>query len=87
MGRGEQPLTYLADVTQKAGGNLTTTYAAWPSHLTSENKAFTFSDTEASGAFTIADFSRNGQASLEAWRRRSRRGLRGEDPVSVMPEA
>ncbi|MGB3014563.1 MAG: TIM-barrel domain-containing protein, partial [Candidatus Nanopelagicales bacterium] len=67
VGRGEQPLTYLADVTQKAGGNLTTTYAAWPSYLTSENKAFTFADTEASGAFTIADFSRNGQASLEAW--------------------
>ena len=67
IGRGEQPLTYLADVAQKAGGNLTTTYAAWPSYVTSENKAFTFADTEASGAFTIADFSRNGQASLEAW--------------------
>lgn len=70
IGRGQQPLTYLADVTQKAGGNLTTTYAAWPSYLTSENKAFTFAETPASGAFTIADFSRNGQASLEAWNSR-----------------
>ena len=67
VGRGEQPLTYLADVTQKAGGNLTTTYAAWPSYVTSENKAFTFADTDNSGAFTIADLSRTGQASLEAW--------------------
>ncbi len=67
IGRGEQPLTYLADVAQKAGGNLTTTYAAWPSYVTSENKAFTFADTPGSGAFTVADFSRNGQASLEAW--------------------
>ena len=67
VGRGEQPLTYLADVTQKAGGNLATTYAAWPSYLTSENKAFTFRDAKYSSTFTIADFSRNGQASLEAW--------------------
>ena len=85
VGRGEQPLTYLADVTQKAGGNLTTTYAAWPSYLTSENKAFTFSDTEASGAFTIADFSRNGQASLEAWAPTiSAEAFVAEDPVSVI---
>jgi alpha-glucosidase len=67
VGRGEQPLTFLADVTQKAGGNLTTTYAAWPSYLTSENKAFTLDDAPESSAFAIADFSRNGQASLEVW--------------------
>ncbi|MCU0280056.1 MAG: alpha-glucosidase [Candidatus Nanopelagicales bacterium] len=67
IGRGEQPLTYLADVTQKAGGTLETTYAAWPSYVTSENKAFTFANTSEAGAFTVADFSRNGQASLEAW--------------------
>jgi alpha-glucosidase len=68
IGRGEQPITYLADVTNGgAGGTLETTYAAWPSYLTSENKAFTFANTEAGGAFTVADFSRNGQASLETW--------------------
>lgn len=68
IGRGQQPLTYLADVTQKgAGGTLTNTYAAWPSYVTSSNRALTFADVEASGAFTVADFSVEGQASLEAW--------------------
>ncbi|HQR80202.1 MAG TPA: alpha-glucosidase [Actinomycetota bacterium] len=81
VGRGQQPLTYLADVTQKAGGNLTTTYATWPSYVTSANRAFTFADVPASGAFTIADFSRNGQASLETWAPR----LTGEIYVADSP--
>jgi alpha-glucosidase len=68
IGRGEQPITYLADVTNNgAGGNLATTYAAWPSYITSANKAFRFADTEAGGAFTVADFTRNGQAGFETW--------------------
>ena len=67
IGRGQQPITTLADLTNWAGGNLTTTYSAWPTWVTSANRSFTLTDTDASGAFGIADLRRDGDISLESW--------------------
>lgn len=67
MGRGEQPISVLADLTNWAGGNQTTTYAAWPAYVTDMNRALTFDDVPESGVFTVADLSQPGQISLEAW--------------------
>ena len=67
IGRGEQPITTLADLTNWAGGNLATTYGAWPTWVTSANRSFTLTNTDASGAFGIADLRRDGEISLESW--------------------
>lgn len=67
IGRGEQPITLLADLTNWAGANLGTTYAAWPTYVTSANRSFALADVPTSGGFGIADLSRPGQVSLETW--------------------
>ena len=67
IGRGEQPITFLADLTNWAGANLGTTYAAWPTYVTSGNRSFALADVESAGGFGIADLRRAGQASLETW--------------------
>ncbi len=67
IGRGEQPITFLADLTNWAGANLGITYAAWPTYVTSDNRSFALADVETSGGFGVADLSRNGQLSLETW--------------------
>lgn len=67
IGRGEQPITFLADITNWAGANLGTTYAPWPTYVTGGNRSFALTDTESSGGFGIADLSRAGQVSLETW--------------------
>ena len=67
IGRGQQPITTLADLTNWAGGNLATTYGAWPTWVTSANRSFSLTDTDASGAFGIADLRRDGEISLESW--------------------
>lgn len=67
IGRGEQPITTLADLTNWAGGNAGTTYAAWPTFVTSGNRSVALADVESSGGFGIADLSRDGQVTLETW--------------------
>lgn len=68
IGRGEQPISFLADITNWAAGNKATTYAAWPSWVTESNQAFTLApDVTESGAFAIADFSDPTQIRLESW--------------------
>lgn len=67
IGRGEQPITFLADLTNWAGANLYTTYAAWPTYVTSANRSFALADVEPSGSFGIADISRKGQLTLESF--------------------
>lgn len=67
IGRGDQPLSFLADLTKWAAGDHTTSYAPWPAYITSANRAFTMDNTDASGALVIADLSRANQISLESW--------------------
>ncbi len=67
IGRGQQPITFLADITNWGGGNKYTTYGSWPTYVTSANRSFALADVQASGAFGIADLSRSGQVSYESW--------------------
>ncbi|MFM2437496.1 MAG: hypothetical protein RLZ55_307, partial [Actinomycetota bacterium] len=67
IGRGEQPITFLADISNWGGGNKYTTYGAWPTYVTSANRSFALADVESSGAFGVADLSRSGQVSYESW--------------------
>lgn len=67
IGRGEQPITFLADLTNWAGANLGVTYAPWPTYVTDNNRSFALADVESSGGFGIADLSRDGELTLETW--------------------
>lgn len=85
LGRGEQPITFIADITNWAGGTLETTYAVAPTWVTSQNRSFELADVEPSGAFGTADFSRPGQASLESWSGTlSAEMAVGEDPSDIL---
>lgn len=67
LGRGEQPVTFMTDISQWAGGNLTTTYAVAPTLVTSANRSLELADVTPSGAFGVVDLSREGQTSIESW--------------------
>ncbi len=67
IGRGQQPITFLADITNWGGGNLATTYAPWPTWVTGENRSFALTDAESSGALGIADLSNDRQIRYESW--------------------
>lgn len=85
LGRGSQPVTFLTDIAAKAGGNLTTTYAAWPSWVTSKNRAVRLADNVESGAFAVADLSEDRQIRLESWSPNITANLYvGKDPVDVI---
>ena len=72
VGRGSQPLTLLADLTEGgAGGTEAMTYAAWSSFLIHEDWR-TFGvrlepDRTASHAFAVLDARNDEQATLEVW--------------------
>ena len=85
IGRGEQPITFLADLTNWAGGNVATTYAAWPSWVTDANRAVELADTQAAGAFAVADLTDDLQARLESWSSRVTANLYvGKSPTNVL---
>ena len=67
IGRGEQPITFLADLTNWAGANLGVTYAAWPTYVTNSNRSFALADVESSGGFGVVDMSRSGELTFETW--------------------
>ena len=67
IGRGEQPITFLADLTNWAGANLGVTYAAWPTYVTNANRSFALADVEPSGGFGVVDLSRSGELTFESW--------------------
>lgn len=69
VGRGEQPITAGADLTQNgAGGTEAMTYAAWPSYVTEDLRGLRLAaDAAGSHAFAVADTRDPGAVALEAW--------------------
>ncbi|TSD62105.1 alpha-glucosidase [Aeromicrobium piscarium] len=69
VGRGEQPLTVLADVTNHgAGGTERMTYAAWPSWVTEDLRGVRLDpELGASHALGVADTRSAGRVGLEMW--------------------
>jgi alpha-glucosidase len=69
VGRGEEPITTLADATNHgAGGTRDMTYAAWPSFVTDDLRGLRL-DAEApsSTAFAVADTRDPDAVSIELW--------------------
>jgi alpha-glucosidase len=69
VGRGTQPLTLLADLTNdSAAGDATTTYAAMASFVTDDVRGVALAaDEPASHAFAVADTREAGSVGLEVW--------------------
>jgi len=69
VGRGEQPITSLADLTNHgAGGTRDMTYAAWPSFVTDDLRGLRLDAGAASStAFAVADTRGPDAVSLELW--------------------
>lgn len=69
VGRGEQPLTALANLTRHgAGGNDQMTYAAWPSFVTDDLRGVRLDPADSSSyAFAVADTRNDEQVGLELW--------------------
>src|SRR5699024_2834228 len=72
VGRGEQPLTALANLTNNgAGGNSQMTYAAWPVFVTDDGRGVRLAPgADGTDAFAIADTSRSRQVAIETWNER-----------------
>ena len=69
VGRGDQPLTLLADLTNRsAGGDASMTYAAWASWVTDDLRGVALSpDEPESHAFAVADTRDPDRVALEVW--------------------
>ena len=69
VGRGAQPLTLLADLTNRAaGGTEVMTYAAWASFVTDDLRGVRLDpDAPTSHAFAVADLRHSGRVGLEVW--------------------
>lgn len=69
VGRGEEPITTLADLTNNgAGGTEAMTYAAWPSFLTEDLRGLRLAaEDPATSAFAVADTRDPETVSLELW--------------------
>lgn len=69
VGRGEQPVTQLADLTNHgAGGTAAMTYAAWPSFVTADLRGVRLSaDDPLSSSFAVGDTRDPGAVGLELW--------------------
>src|SRR5699024_2178361 len=81
VGRGEQPLTALADLTNNgAGGTEEMTYAAWPSWVTSDLRGVRLDPgLPESHAIAVADLEEPGQVGLEIHARKMRAELVSAD--------
>jgi sulfoquinovosidase len=87
VGRGEQPLTFLADVTNRgAGGTDQMTYAAWPSFVTGDVRGVELDPSlPASHAFAVADTRDDAAVVLASWQPTLRAVLTAaEDPRSLL---
>lgn len=69
VGRGEQPLTVLADITNHgAGGTDQMTYAVWPSWVTGDLRGVRLDPSrDASHALGVADTRSEGRVGIEMW--------------------
>lgn len=87
VGRGEQPLTALANLTNHgAGGNSAMTYAAWPVFLTDDVRGVRLAPgAEGTDAFAIADMSHPRRVAIETWDERFTADLTSADtPADVL---
>lgn len=69
VGRGEQPLSLLADLGDRsAAGGATSTYAAWASWVTDDLRGVALAaDAPASHSFAVADTREADRVALEVW--------------------
>lgn len=69
VGRGLQPLTFLANLTNHAaGGTDVMTYAAWPSFVTDDLRGLRVAPASAGAhAFAVADLSAPSRVGVELW--------------------
>lgn len=69
VGRGEEPITTLADLSNNgAGGTEAMTYAAWPSFVTEDLRGLRLAaDHPATSAFAVADTRDPDTVALELW--------------------
>lgn len=69
VGRGEQPITGIADLTSNgAGGTDAMTYAAWPSYVTEDVRGLRLdASVSSSTAFAVADTRDPDAVALELW--------------------
>ena len=65
--RGQMPAAGAVDQATWGAGTLKTTYGAWPTYVTAQNRSFELADKRASGALAIADMTRAKQVSLESF--------------------
>lgn len=74
VGRGLQPLTFLADLTEGGlGGDSSMTYGAWPSFLTGDLRGVSLDpELDESHAFALADLRDPGRVDLQLWSPRLR---------------
>jgi len=87
VGRGEQPLTFLADVAAGGvGGTAEMTYAAWPSFVTDDVRGVALDpDVEESHAFAVADTRPRSAVVLTSWSTRLVAHLTAdEDPRALI---
>lgn len=87
VGRGHQPLTFLADVTNRgAGGTHRMTYAAWPSLVTGDVRGISLDPSAtASHAFAVADARSSDAVSLTSWSPTMRAELTADsDPLALV---
>lgn len=87
VGRGEQPLTFLADVTNHgAGGTEAMTYAAWASYVTDDLQGVRLDPaTPSSHSFAVADTRHPDRVSLEVWAPELSLELsRGDTPTELL---
>lgn len=87
VGRGEQPLTFLADLTNTgAGGTRAMTYATWPAYVTDDLRGLRLEpDAESSSAFATADTRTPDRVGLDVWSSEMKLELtRGATPVDLL---
>jgi alpha-glucosidase len=87
VGRGEQPLTFLADVTNRgAGGTHEMTYAAWPSFVTGDVRGVALDPAVPdSHAYAVADTRDPDSVALTSWSNRVRALLTADtDPLALI---
>jgi alpha-glucosidase len=63
IGRGDQPITFGANLTQGAGGNEYTSYAPIPYYITTENRSVFFENT----TYSQFDLTNPTEVSVEFW--------------------
>lgn len=89
VGRGEQPLTFLADATQHgAGGTRAMTYAAYPTFVTDDLRGVRLSPTSSAAvAFALADTRNGNRVGVQVWNRSLRFELTAaESPTRLLAE-